>query len=242
MPMPIHGVATGEGEGPRGRTGGTAGSCQRTALSISLHTAFPSGAQGPLRMKRPNCLFWNLTWGPHQSWDQMSITSSRNQPATQEKTAEAIPPQNPQKRTTWVTWRGWVLDMPSCWQELAEITEIDDFWELAQKMQASFEFPQQMSKLHDIENYYLAPLAPKCLHQKDFLLLPDQKFPCWDIREEQLKKTVAYAQTLQSWLEKSNPSTPHQPCLLAGSILELREVMELYVIFCNDTIFGSVAH
>ena len=30
------------------------------------------------------------------------------------------------------------------------------------------------------------PLAPKCLCQKDFLLLPDPMFPCQDIREEQV--------------------------------------------------------
>ena len=71
--------------------------------------------------------------------------------------------------------------MPSWWQELVEIPEVDDFQELAKKIWASFELPWRRSKLHNMENYYLAPPAPKCLCQKDFLLLPDPKFPCWDI-------------------------------------------------------------
>ena len=74
--------------------------------------------------------------------------------------------------------------MPSWWQELVEILEVDDFQELAQKIWASFELPQRMSELHNVENYNLSPPAPKCLCQKDFLLPPDPKFSCWDIREE----------------------------------------------------------
>ena len=75
-----------------------------------------------------------------------------------------------------IEWRGWVVDMPSWWQELEKIPEVDDIQELAQKTQASFELPQWMSEVYDIENYYLAPPAPKCLHQKDFLLLLDPRF------------------------------------------------------------------
>ena len=52
------------------------------------------------------------------------------------------------------------------------------------------------------------PPAPPCLCQKDFLPPPNPKFPCWDIREEQLEKTVAYVQALQFWAEKSNPTYP----------------------------------
>ena len=44
-------------------------------------------------------LFWNLTWGCHQSWNQMLTTAfSRSQPTVQGKKAEMIPPQNPQQR------------------------------------------------------------------------------------------------------------------------------------------------
>ena len=77
-----------------------------------------------------------------------------------------------------------------------------------------------MSKIYDIKNFYLAPPASKCLHQKEFLSQPDPMFPCWDIQEEHLKKTVAYAQALQYRAEKANLPTPGQPHLLERSILK----------------------
>ena len=51
---------------------------------------------------------------------------------------------------------------------------------------------------------------------------------------------MAYAQALQYWMEKSNLPMLGQPCLLVGSILKLREVMEPYVSF-DDTILDGVA-
>ena len=105
----------------------------------------------------------------------------------------------------------------------------------------SFELPKRMSEIHDVEDYYLAPPAPKCLCQKDFLSLPDPKFPCQDIREEQLEKTVAYVQAVQYWVEKSNSPRLGQPCLLAESVLELREMMKPYISFFYDTVLDSVA-
>ena len=52
---------------------------------------------------------------------------------------------------------------------------------------------------------------------------------------------VAYAQAFQFWAEKANLPTLGQPCLLAGSVLEIREVKKCYVSFPNDAIFGGVA-
>ena len=121
------------------------------------------------------------------------------------------------------------------------IPDVDNIQVLAQKIQASFELPQQMSEVHGITNYYLVPLAPNCLHWKDFLLPPDLRFPCQDLWEEQWRKTMAYAQALQCWAKRANPPIPFQPCLLARSILELCEMMEWYVSFSNDDVLGSVA-
>ena len=132
-------------------------------------------------------------------------------------------------------------DTPVWWPELAKIPGVDDHQELAQKVWAYFKLPQEISEWHGVENYYHAPLALPCICQKDFLPQPDPKFACWDIRESQLEKMVAYAQDLQFWAEKANLPTQGQPCLLAGSILELWEAMECYVSFSNDTIFGSMA-
>ena len=140
----------------------------------------------------------------------------------------------------WVEWRGQAVDIPNWWQELEMITDVDDVQD-AQKIWASFELLQWMSEVHNIENYYLAPLAPHCLYQKDFLSLPDLRFPCWDLWEEQQKKTIAYTEALQCWAERANLPVPGQPCLLAGSFLELCKMIECYFLFSDDIVLGSVA-
>ena len=112
--------------------------------------------------------------------------------------------------------------MPDWWQELAEVPGIDNHQELAWEVWASFELPQQISEQHSVENYYQAPLVPPCICWKSFLPQHDPKFTSWDIRELQLEKMVAYAQALQFWVEKANLPTQGQPCLLAGSVVELR--------------------
>ena len=130
--------------------------------------------------------------------------------------------------------------MPDWRQELAKVPEIDDHQELAQKVRASFKLPQWISEQHGVENYYQAPLALPCIHQKSFLPPLDPKFACWDIRELQLEKMIAYAQALQFWAEKANLPTQGQPHLLAGSVLELREEMKHYISFPNEAVFSSM--
>ena len=66
-------------------------------------------------------------------------------------------------------------------------------------------------------------------------------FPCWDSREDQLEKIIAYAQALQYWAEKSNLPMPGPPCLLTRCILKLREMMEQYISFLDDTVLDGVA-
>ena len=132
-------------------------------------------------------------------------------------------------------------DTPGWWQELAKVPEIDNHQELAWKVQASIKLPQQISEQHGVENYYQAPLALLCICQKSFLPQHDPKFACWDIRESQLEKMVAYAQALQFWTEKANPPTQGQPCLLVGSVLELREEMKCYISFPDEAIFNGMA-
>ena len=52
---------------------------------------------------------------------------------------------------------------------------------------------------------------------------------------------VAYAKALQFLAEKANPPTQGQPCLLAGSVLELREEMKCYVSFTDKDVFSGEA-
>ena len=54
------------------------------------------------------------------------------------------PPVEEYKR--WVTWRAQAHDMPGWWLELAEVPGVDDHQELAQKVQASFKLPWQISE------------------------------------------------------------------------------------------------
>ena len=91
------------------------------------------------------------------------------------------------------------------------------------------------------DNDYSALPAPACICWKDFLPPPDARFPCWDIREGQMQKTLAYAQVLQYWAKKASLLMPHQPCLLAGCVQELKQMMEEYVALTKDAILeGAV--
>ena len=55
------------------------------------------------------------------------------------------------------------------------------------------------------------------------------------------RRRLAYAQALQYWAKRANLPMLGWPCLLAGSVLELQRVMELYISFSNDIVPGSVA-
>ena len=52
---------------------------------------------------------------------------------------------------------------------------------------------------------------------------------------------MAYAQALQFWVEKANLPTQGQPCLLVGSVMELREEMKCYISFTDEDVFSGVA-
>ena len=52
---------------------------------------------------------------------------------------------------------------------------------------------------------------------------------------------VAYAQALPFWVEKANLPTQGQPCLLAGSIVKLKEGMKCYISFSDKDVFSGMA-
>ena len=141
----------------------------------------------------------------------------------------------------WVTWRAWMDETPGWWQELAMVPGVDNHKKLACEVWASFQLPQRASKGHWVENDHQAPVALLCLHQKNFPLLPNSKFTCQDIQELQREKIVTYAKALQFWVEKANLPTKGQPCLLVGSVVELREEMKCYISFSDKDVFSGVA-
>ena len=52
------------------------------------------------------------------------------------------------------------------------------------------------------------------------------------------EKVVAYARALQHWVEETNPPAGDGPCLLAESVMELREEMKWYLSFSNEVFWG----
>ena len=130
---------------------------------------------------------------------------------------------------------------PSWWQELTILPGVDDHKKLACKVQASFCLPRRVIDLCKVKNDHQALPALLCLHQKNFLPPPDSIFTCWDIQEIQHEKMIAYAHTLQFWAEKVNLPTEGKPCLLVGSMIELREEMECYLSFSDEDMFKGIA-
>ena len=92
------------------------------------------------------------------------------------------------------------------------IPDVEDYKKLTQKIWALFEIPKaRYETLKDINDYSVPP-APKCIGRKLFLPAPDSRLPCQDYHQQQPHKTLAYAQALQHWAEKANPSSPSEPC------------------------------
>ena len=75
--------------------------------------------------------------------------------------SSAEPPVEDYER--WVTWQTRAHDTPGWWPDLAQIPGVDNHQELAQKVQASFELPWQISEQHGMENYHQAPPTPLCI-------------------------------------------------------------------------------
>ena len=70
---------------------------------------------------------------------------------------------------------------------------------------------------------------------------PDSIFASQDIWEIQHEKMVTYAWAFQFWAEKVNLLTGGKPCLLVGSVIELKEEMECYLSFSNEDVFKGIA-
>ena len=66
-------------------------------------------------------------------------------------------------------------------------------------------------------------------------------FACRDIREIPREKVVSYARALQHWAEQNNLPAGGEQCLLAKTILELREEVKWYLSFTDEEVFQGVA-
>ena len=76
---------------------------------------------------------------------------------------------------------------------------------------------------------YCTP-APKCLTWNTFL--PDE-LSYQDVQQQPFLLTVTYALGLQYWVEKLNLPDSPDLCPLAGSVIELREMVKEHIVFTN---------
>ena len=126
--------------------------------------------------------------------------------------------------------------MPCWWRELRAIPGVEDLQKPAQKIWASFSIPKVRGKIF-LGQEYTAPPAPRCLNWNAFL---PNELSYLDVHQQPLLLTITYAQGLQYWVEKLNPPENPDFCLLARSILELRERVEKHVMFTDQDIFQDI--
>ena len=135
----------------------------------------------------------------------------------------------------WLEWQAQQLGTPAWWSELNAIPGVEDPRELTCKIRASFYIPEVKMRAF-LEQKYTVPPTPKCLNRNTFL--PDE-LSYQDIWQQPTLLTIAYARGLQYWVEKLNlPRSPDLPPL-AGSVVELMEMVQEYVTFDHwDVIQG----
>ena len=114
-------------------------------------------------------------------------------------------------------WQARQLGTPAWWTELKAILGIRDPQKLAWKIRASFYIPKvRMRTL--LEPEYTVPPAPRSLDRNAFL--PDE-LSYQDVWQQLALLTIAYARSLQYWVEKQSLPRSQNLCPLAESIIKL---------------------
>ena len=153
-------------------------------------------------------------------------------PETLDEEGEKMPPEpDITDFGWWVSWKSERCETPDWWEELLAVLGKEDARRLAREVRASFTLPQQMWELDSREATLQAPPALPCLCRKKFMPPANSIFACRDIQEIPREKVVAYARALQYWAEQNNLPARGEPCLLARSVLELREEVRWYLSF-----------
>ena len=111
----------------------------------------------------------------------------------------------------WVPWKAKRCKTPEWWIKLLTVPGREDCRKLAREVQASFGLPWWMQELGARKATLQAPPAPPCLCRQKFMLPAKSIYVCRDIREIPREKVVAYARTLQHWVEQSNLSAGGGP-------------------------------
>ena len=127
---------------------------------------------------------------------------------------------------TWLEWQAKQLGTPTWWMELQAITGIRDPQKLAQKIRASFYIPEVWMRTL-LEPGYTVPPTLRSLDRNAFL--PDN-LSYQDVQQKPALLTMAYARSLQYWVEKQSLLRSQNLHPLAESVVELQEAVKEYVI------------
>ena len=127
----------------------------------------------------------------------------------------------------WLECQAWQLDTPIWWMELKAILGIRDPWKLTQKIRASFYIPKvRMRAL--LEPEYTATPALRSLNRNTFL--PDE-LTYQDVWQQPVPLMIAYARSLQYWVEKQSLLRSPDLHPLVGSVVKLWEAVREHVTF-----------
>ena len=126
---------------------------------------------------------------------------------------------------TWFEFQAQQLGTPTWWEELGAIPGIKDLWKFAQKIRASFYILEVWMRV-SLEQGYTVPLAPWSLNRSTFL---PEKLMYQDVWQQPALLTIAYAWSLQYWVEKCNPLRNLDFCPLVESVRELWQTVWEFV-------------
>ena len=122
------------------------------------------------------------------------------------------------------------------WEELGAIPGIKDWWKFAWKIRASF-YIREVQMRASLEQGYTMPLAPQSLNRSAFL---PEKLTYQDMQQQLALLTIAYAWSLQYWVEKHNPLRNLDFCPLAESIRELQQTIWEFVTISHPDIMQGL--
>ena len=137
---------------------------------------------------------------------------------------------------TWLEWQANQLGTPAWWTELQAIPGIRDPRKLARKIRASFYIPEVGMRTL-LEPGYTVPPTPRSLDRNAFLA---DNLSYQDVWQKPALLTIAYARSLQYWVEKQSLPRNWNLCLLAESIIELQEAVKEYVTFNHQDVIRDL--
>ena len=128
---------------------------------------------------------------------------------------------------TWLEWQAKQLGTPSWWMDLQAIPGIRDLQKLAWKIRASFYISEvRMRTLQ--EPGYTAPPALRSFDRNAYL---PNDLSYQDVWHKPALLMIAYARSLQYWVEKQSLLRSRNLHPLAESVIKLQKAVKEYISF-----------